>query len=56
MYTCVCVCVCVCRMVTEDVYVKGLSKLHKSVQHIPEATLGYVDTVECVCLCMCECF
>ena len=28
------------RMSAEDGYVKGLSKLHKSVNHIPNATLG----------------
>ena len=34
------VCVCVCRIVVEDTYVKSLSKLQKSVQHIPENSLG----------------
>ena len=28
------------RLATEDGYVKGLAKLHKSVSHIPTPTLG----------------
>jgi len=39
---CIYVCVCgwMCRIVVEDTYVKSLSKLQKSVQHIPENSLG----------------
>ena len=45
-YVRVCVCVCatlspyLSRIAVEDSYSKGLSKLHKSVQHVSGTTLG----------------
>ena len=31
---------CPCRVIVEDQYVKGMSKLHKTISHVSEATLG----------------